>query len=287
MGPDCVRPTPGPRPIPRIVHPTRRIICPSRISFRCPTSRNFCWGSMWSTCWIKSIFTIWAKGASDWASRTPACPDRSSFAVSGSFKGPSGFRVGEDFGKGPRLTKGGEAGRPGAGCARGAVRAEGARLCGGAPLRRAAAAGARPDRFGLAEQAGADRRTPAGGGGEPEPGRRSLQQRGEPARSGMPRPDGLNMTHTISGGALFNMVEAEFKMRRRLMVAPFMLGWLLVSLSLSLTLSWAAEGDRATHESDHAEDVITLPEVHVHGLPLNKDQQLGALPKLPPWPAIP
>src|SRR5881628_3123922 len=76
------------------------------------------------------------------------------------------------------------------------------------------------------------------------------------ARSGMPRPDGLNMTHTISGGALFNMVEAEFKMRRRLMVAPCMLGWLLVSLSLSLTLSWAAEGDRATHESDHAEDVI-------------------------------
>ena len=39
------------------------------------------------------------------------------------------------------------------------------------------------------------------GWGEPEPGRRSLQQRGEPARSGMPRPDGLNMTHTISGRA--------------------------------------------------------------------------------------
>jgi len=95
------------------------------------------------------------------------------------------------------------------------------------------------------------------------------------------------MTHTISGGALFNMVEAEFKMRRRLMVAPFMLGWLLVSLSLTLTLSWAAEGDQATHESDHAEDVITLPEVHVHGLPLNKDQQLGPVPKFTPWPAIP
>jgi TonB family protein len=81
------------------------------------------------------------------------------------------------------------------------------------------------------------------------------------------------------------MVEAEFKMRRRLMVAPYMLGWLLASLSLSLSL--AAEGDRATHESDHAEDVITLPEVHVHGLPLNKDQQLAPVPKFTPWPAIP
>src|SRR5437899_4798852 len=134
------------------------------------------------------------------------------------------------------------------------------RPCGRAPLVCAAAARARPDRFGLSPQAEADRRTPTGGWGEPEPGRRSLQQRGEPARSGMPRPDGLNMTHTISGGALFNMVEAEFKMRRRLMVAPFMLGWLLVSLSLSINLSLAAEGDQATHESDHAEDVITLPE---------------------------
>jgi len=34
---------------------------------------------------------------------------------------------------------------------------------------------------------------PCGGWGEPEPGRRSLQQRGEPARSGVPRPDGLDM----------------------------------------------------------------------------------------------
>src|SRR5207249_5418539 len=85
-----------------------------------------------------------------------------------------------------------------------AVRARKTRLCGGAPLMCAAAARARPDRFGLSEQAGADRRTPAGGWGEPEPGRRSLPQRGEPARSGMPRPVRLNITHTLSGGALSN-----------------------------------------------------------------------------------
>jgi hypothetical protein len=63
------------------------------------------------------------------------------------------------------------------------------------------AARGRPDRFGLSHQAEADRRTRGahcsydamgqGGWGEPEPGRRSLQQRGEPARSGGPRPDGL------------------------------------------------------------------------------------------------
>ena len=35
----------------------------------------------------------------------------------------------------------------------------------------------------------------------------------------------------------------------------------------------AAEGDRATHRSDHDEDVIVLPPVHVHGLPLNKDNK--------------
>lgn len=51
----------------------------------------------------------------------------------------------------------------------------------------------------------------------------------------------------------------------------------------------AVEGDQATHESDHVEDVdvLELPEVHVHGVPLNKDQQLGPVPKSTPWPAIP
>jgi hypothetical protein len=61
------------------------------------------------------------------------------------------------------------------------------------------------------------------------------------------------------------------------------------------TLGWgglepvsAAEGDRATHRSDHAEDVdLVLPEVHVHGLPVNKDRQLGPVPTFTPWPTIP
>ncbi len=51
--------------------------------------------------------------------------------------------------------------------------------------------------------------------------------------------------------------------------------------------SQAVVGDEATHESDHEEDVLELPEVHVHGLSLNKDQQLGPVAKSTPWPAVP
>jgi hypothetical protein len=51
--------------------------------------------------------------------------------------------------------------------------------------------------------------------------------------------------------------------------------------------AYAVVGDEATHESDHQEDILELPEVHVHGLPLNKDQQLGPVPKATPWPAVP
>ena len=51
--------------------------------------------------------------------------------------------------------------------------------------------------------------------------------------------------------------------------------------------AYAVAGDEATHEDDHREDVLELPEVHVHGLPLNKDQQLGPVTKATPWPAIP
>ncbi|HEX9741157.1 MAG TPA: hypothetical protein VGA17_00030, partial [Nitrospiraceae bacterium] len=60
-----------------------------------------------------------------------------------------------------------------------------------------------------------------------------------------------------------------------------------LSLNLNLNLGLAAEGDRATHQSDHDEDVVLLPPVHVHGIPLNKDQQLGPVPTHTPWPAIP
>jgi hypothetical protein len=51
----------------------------------------------------------------------------------------------------------------------------------------------------------------------------------------------------------------------------------------------AVVGDESSHEADHAmdADILELPEVHVHGLPLNKDQQLGPVPKATPWPAIP
>ncbi|HEY6084497.1 MAG TPA: energy transducer TonB [Nitrospira sp.] len=61
--------------------------------------------------------------------------------------------------------------------------------------------------------------------------------------------------------------------------------WLIVYLAP--TAAYAVTGDEATHEADHQEDVLELPEVHVHGLPLNKDQQLGPVPKSTPWPAIP
>ena len=50
---------------------------------------------------------------------------------------------------------------------------------------------------------------------------------------------------------------------------------------------FAVPGDEATHESDHQEDALELPEVHVHGLSLNKDQQLGPVPKMTPWPGVP
>jgi hypothetical protein len=52
-------------------------------------------------------------------------------------------------------------------------------------------------------------------------------------------------------------------------------------------MAFAVAGDEATHEMDHSEDVLELPEVHVHGLPLNRDQQRGPVPKATPWPVIP
>jgi hypothetical protein len=58
-------------------------------------------------------------------------------------------------------------------------------------------------------------------------------------------------------------------------------------VSLFPTAASAVVGDDATHESDHQEDVLELPEVHVHGLSLNKDQQLGPVAKTTPWPGIP
>ncbi len=47
--------------------------------------------------------------------------------------------------------------------------------------------------------------------------------------------------------------------------------------------------DDPTHELDHLEDeeVLVLETVHVHGFKLNKDQQLGPVPKHTPWPIMP
>ncbi len=69
----------------------------------------------------------------------------------------------------------------------------------------------------------------------------------------------------------------------------YVVGGLVWALCLGPVTVGAVVGDEATHESDHAEDpeVLELPEVHVHGIPLNKDQQLGPVPKLTPWPKIP
>ena len=61
----------------------------------------------------------------------------------------------------------------------------------------------------------------------------------------------------------------------------------VLCVSLWPAIAFAVAGVEATHETDHSEDVLELPEVHVHGLPLNKDQQLGPVPKATPWPAIP
>jgi len=58
-------------------------------------------------------------------------------------------------------------------------------------------------------------------------------------------------------------------------------------MSLCPLAAIAAGGDEATHATDHEEDVLELPEVHVHGQPLNKDQQLGPVAKSTPWPGIP
>ena len=67
---------------------------------------------------------------------------------------------------------------------------------------------------------------------------------------------------------------------------------LFFTISIAVVVAWpvfayAVAGDEATHADDHHEDVLELPEVHVHGLPLNKDQQVGPVPKVTPWPAIP
>lgn len=72
------------------------------------------------------------------------------------------------------------------------------------------------------------------------------------------------------------------------MNAMKMFAWLVVAaMCLLPAAAMAAAGDDATHETDHQEDILELPEVHVHGLSLNKDQQLGPVAKSTPWPGVP
>lgn len=61
----------------------------------------------------------------------------------------------------------------------------------------------------------------------------------------------------------------------------------IIGVCVMPAVTYAVVGDDATHESDHQEDVLELPEVHVHGLSLNKDQQSGPVAKSTPWPNIP
>ena len=65
--------------------------------------------------------------------------------------------------------------------------------------------------------------------------------------------------------------------------------WILGLLVVGSLTAVVGHADQATHESDHIEDeaVEVLDTVHVHGLKLNKDQQLGPVPHYTPWPTMP
>jgi TonB family protein len=68
---------------------------------------------------------------------------------------------------------------------------------------------------------------------------------------------------------------------RRLIMTGTM--WLALWTALTVMVpaspaSAAGEGEGATHQSDHDDDpVILLEPIHIHGLRLNKDQQLGPI----------
>ena len=86
-------------------------------------------------------------------------------------------------------------------------------------------------------------------------------------------------------------LSLDLNLRRQGSLVVRKLSWIaqvcMFAVCLWPAMAFAVAGDEATHESDHLEDVLELPEVHVHGLPFNKDQQLGPVPKATPWPAVP
>ncbi len=72
----------------------------------------------------------------------------------------------------------------------------------------------------------------------------------------------------------------------------FRIFWLMVAMSVLVTIPtvvFPEQSDFPTHHSEHEDDaqVDTLPMDHVHGLRINKDQQLGPVPLKTPWPIIP
>jgi len=88
----------------------------------------------------------------------------------------------------------------------------------------------------------------------------------------------------ISFEGNFSLVDKG--MKRKILLGAIMAGWFFCSVPHT---AFSKPSDLSTHHSDHEEDaqVETLPMVHVHGLRLNKDQQLGPVPQKTPWPTIP
>jgi len=88
----------------------------------------------------------------------------------------------------------------------------------------------------------------------------------------------------ISFGGNFSLVGKGLV--HRILHGAIVAGWFFVSVAYT---AFSEPSDFSTHYSDHQEDaqVETLPMVHVHGLRLNKDQQLGPVPQKTPWPTIP
>jgi len=82
-------------------------------------------------------------------------------------------------------------------------------------------------------------------------------------------------------------LDSRFERHHTMRISRWLTGLVLLSVWLVPTSAFAVDGADATHQTDHQEDVLELPEVHVHGLSLNKDQQLGPVPKTTPWPRIP
>lgn len=93
----------------------------------------------------------------------------------------------------------------------------------------------------------------------------------------------ISLAHFSSAG---NFSLANENMMRRFLHVVLVAGCFFLSLDHR---AFSEPADFSTHDSDHQEDVQveTLPMVHVHGLRLNKDQQLGPVPQKTPWPTIP